>query len=107
MFTRYEFLELFDSESFVDEEAGIVEYFIFWNEFSFSLYISPCEGVVILTLKHNNLENPLYDMSLRDVTFIEIVREKPNIVKLLFIDKNKKKLLTMFIKPELSLRPNF
>lgn len=107
MFARYELLELFDRENLLDEEVGIVNYFMDRDGFTFSLYIVPCEGTVIVTLTYCDFEKPLYDMDLRNIVSIKVERQEPDIVSLVFYGDNKKLLLTMLIRPEISFQATF
>ncbi len=67
-FERHEFLIFFDHETFLEEEAGIVQYgFYDENKMFFSLYISTYDLYAIITLKHETTEKYIFEIGLKNI----------------------------------------
>jgi hypothetical protein len=64
-FEKYTFLEFFDTERIIDDEAGISIFTVSLRDgFLFSLYVSPHEEYVSLKLTKEDLDKPIFEISL-------------------------------------------
>ncbi|OYD07408.1 hypothetical protein [Paludifilum halophilum] len=98
-YDEYELLELFCSEpKVIDQEVGIYEYQMSSETgHTFTLYFSIHEETVIITLSHNKLMNPIFDISLKEVEKIKADSEK------LVFTRNDKPTVMMYVKPSFTL----
>jgi len=100
-------LELFDSETIIDEDAKVSDYKITKHDFIFSIYLSPFEGDIILSLKQTRLKFLIFEVGLSNITKLLIKKESPDEVKLVLYKGNQSKpLATIMIVPSISLNCN-
>lgn len=104
MFIKYdefELLELFTNEpkEIDGKDAGIFVYKIDDdNGFQFTMYISVYENLCCLTLKHKNLEKPIFDFEIQNVIQIT-TKESAVMIK----QEGKDEMIVMHFMPNFSL----
>ncbi len=103
-YDHLDFLENFDIEHVIDEEAGIYSYDVTSKEgFTLHVYMITCEDTVCFTLSSKE-GLTLVDLGLHNITSIVCDKSKPGIVRFLFYQADKKvPIVTAFIKPTIAL----
>lgn len=99
-YNEYELLELFCSEpNVIDKNAGI---FLYNTKdkfgFKFALYFSIYDKQVTIRLSHNDLANPIFDISLNDVGKIGADSERLCIYR-----KSNNPIVVVYFKPSFTL----
>jgi len=81
-FEKYTFLEFFDTEKSIDDEAGISIFTVSLKDgFLFSLYVSPHEEYVSLKLVKENADKPIFEISLSHLSSISCDAESLHFFK--------------------------
>ncbi|MFD1425588.1 hypothetical protein JOD24_000257 [Kroppenstedtia sanguinis] len=99
-YDEYELLELFESEPIPlnDEEAGMFFYIQKdKNGFKVIMYISIYENSCELSVSHENLEKPIFQLELHEVKSIKGKEDR------LIITRKGKENIVFFFKPNYSL----
>jgi hypothetical protein len=74
-YDRYELFALFENEKVIDAGAEVFEYSLYDDDFVFTLYFSPYENFVSLTSKYKNWVDPVYKISMNDISEIRLTKE--------------------------------
>ena len=68
-YNRYDFLEFFDKEEILEKDADISRYtIVIKTDLLFTLYISSYAQYAIIGLKCKNIEYPIFDIGIHELT---------------------------------------
>jgi hypothetical protein len=103
-YDQIDFLEHFDNERILDEEAGIFEYTVISIEkLKLTLQMNVYEDTVFFTLTSEDDFN-IIDFGLENITIVRCDKNHPSIIRFLFYKENEEHpIVTAHIKPRISL----
>lgn len=104
--TKFEFLEFFDNEKIIDEEAGQIEYsLLVAPDFLFTLYVGLYDDFASVTFSYNKWPMPIFDIGLERIDKIELDRKKQDYVMLNFYkEEGFEPVLSVMLKPTVQLQ---
>jgi len=107
LYDRIEFLEFFDTEKILDEEAGLFEYYVTSPEgITFDVYINLYECTICFTLTSKD-NTDLVDFAFHNMHTVVCDTNKPGSIYFLFYQEGKEDpVVTALIKPVIALSLN-
>ncbi|HZW61014.1 MAG TPA: hypothetical protein VFF04_02210 [Candidatus Babeliales bacterium] len=106
-FNRIDFLEWFDTEEVVDQEAGYVRYIVSSDEnITLSIFMNIHEDFISCSL--DSPRHSLLGFILQGISHIKCYKDKPGIVQFLFYEDGKEHpILKINIHPSIYLDFDF
>lgn len=106
IYTRYEFLEFFDHEKVIDEEAGQIEYsLLVAPDFLFTLYVSVYDEYASVTFSHNKWITPIFDIGIKHIEKIEFDQKtKGQLILNFYKEESFEPVLSVMLKPTVHLQ---
>lgn len=83
IYDKYQLLELFESEPKVMDENAEIYLYSTLNKYGFKLdlYLSTYDMNVVITLKYKEINYPIFDISLSEVTKVDVSYKKLSVYK--------------------------